>query len=287
MGKVFIVDVTKCSGCYACYVTCKDEHVDNEWLPYAKPMPDTGSHWLKIEEKERGQTPYVKVTYMPIMCQHCDNPPCTRVCPVNAIEKRKDGVVIIWPEKCNGCSGLEKPLCIDACPYGVIYFNKTLNIAQKCTMCAHLLDGKDTLWKFNVPRCVDACHTGALIFGDEGDPKIKDLIKKAEILKPEEGTKPRVYYIGLPKPFFAGQVVDPVADEVIIGAKVKAIDIATGEVKEVETDELGDFWLRDLTLNHRYLVKVSKDGYYERTIGVVMADKDKSLGEIKLYKITK
>jgi len=284
MGKVFVIDVTKCTGCYACYVACKDEHVDNDWSPYTKPMPDTGSHWLRIDERERGQTPYVKVTYVPIICQHCDEAPCIPACPVEAISKRDDGIVIIDPEKCNGCKGLERPLCIDACPYGAIYFNKELNIAQKCTGCAHLLDGKDPLWKFKVPKCVDACHTGALVFGDEDDPEIKKLIGKAEVLKPEEGTKPRVYYIGLPKPFIAGQVVDPVADEVVIDAKVTAKDLVTGKIYEAKTDELGDFWLKDLELNHRYLVKVEKDGYYERIIGVVVADKDKSLGEVKLYK---
>jgi len=284
MGKVMVIDVSRCTGCYACYVACKDEHVDNDWSPYTKPMPDTGAHWLRIDERERGKTPYVKKSYIPILCQHCDNAPCIPACPVGAIEKRKDGIVFINPDKCNGCTMFERPLCIDACPYGVIYFNKELKIAQKCTLCAHLLDGKDPMWKHGVPRCVDACHNEVFVFGEETDPKIKELIKKAEVLYPEHGTKPRVYYLNMPKPFIAGQVIDPAADEVVIGAKVTAKDLVSGKEYAVETDELGDFWLKELEPGHRYLVKITKDGYHEKVVGVVVADKDVSLGEVKIYR---
>ena len=99
-----------------------------------------------------------------------------------------------------------------------------LNIAQKCTFCAHLLDDGWT-----EPRCVDACPTGAFIFGDEDDPKIKELIAKAEPLKPELATKPRVFYIGKPKKFIAGAVYDQEADECLEGVKVTATNNETGE----------------------------------------------------------
>ncbi len=104
--------------------------------------------------------------------------------------------------------------CIEACPYqGVIFFNEDLNIAQKCTFCAHLLDKgwTDT-------RCSEVCPTGAFTFGEEED--LADLIAKAEVLHPEFGAKPRVYYIGLPKTFIAGTVYDPEADEIVEGALV-------------------------------------------------------------------
>jgi Fe-S-cluster-containing dehydrogenase component len=87
---------------------------------------------------------------------HCDNAPCIKACSEGAIYKREDGLVIIAPEKCTGCRK-----CADVCPYGALYFNWDLNIAQKCTGCAHLLDKG---WK--EPRCVDVCPTGALRFGE-------------------------------------------------------------------------------------------------------------------------
>ena len=80
--------------------------------------------------------PKVKMHYQPVLCMHCDNAPCMAACPVEgAIYRRKDGLVIIDPVKCTGCKN-----CVDACPYKTIYFNEDLNIAQKCTGCAHLLD---------------------------------------------------------------------------------------------------------------------------------------------------
>ena len=143
--------------------------------------------------------------------------------------------MIIDPDKCRG-----NQMCLAACPYeNVIYFNDALNIAQKCTFCAHLLDDG---WE--EPRCVDACPTGAFTFGDEDDPKIKALIAKAQPLKPALAVKPRVYYIGLPKKFIAGAVYDQEADLCAEGVKVTATNNATGEKAEAVTDSYGDFWLQ-------------------------------------------
>ena len=154
------------------------------------------------------------------ICQHCDDAPCIAACPSNAIYKRDDGVVIIDPDKCRG-----NQLCVEACPYeDVIYFNDDLNIAQKCTVCAHLLDDGWT-----EPRCVDACPTGAFTFGDEDDPRSRTSIAKAEPLKPELARKPRVYYLNLPKKFIAGAVYDQEADECTEGATVTATNVGNGE----------------------------------------------------------
>ena len=275
MGKVLVIDVAECVGCYCCQIVCKDEHVGNDWSPYAKPQPDTGHFWLKIDEKERGTIPKVKVTYIPVLCMHCDNAPCIPACPQNAIVKRGDGVVLITPDKCDGCR-----LCLDACPYGVIYYNTELKIAQKCTLCTHLLDRG---WKET--RCVGICQREAMLLGEENDPKIKALLEKAEVLHPEYGTKPRVYYLNLPKPFIAGTIVDPSTRECLEGAKITATDLVEGVRYQTTSDEFGDFWIKDLKWGHRYLIEVSKEGYASKKVGVAHTDKDINLGTIALLKL--
>jgi Fe-S-cluster-containing dehydrogenase component len=116
---------------------------------------------VKVNEYVRGTVPKVKLAYVASLCQHCDNAPCITVCKSGAISKRDDGLVIIDPAKCSG-----KQLCVDACPYGAIYFNQGLKVAQKCTGCAHLLDRG---WPIKEPRCTDACISGGLMFGEEGE----------------------------------------------------------------------------------------------------------------------
>ncbi len=167
MGKVLVIDLAICNGCHNCQVACKDEHVGNDWSPIAKPQPDTGQFWNKVINLERGTVPKVQVTYHHSICQHCENAPCIDACNAHAIYRREDGIVIIDPDKCRG-----NQLCLSACPYeGVIFFNDDLNIAQKCTFCAHLLDKGWT-----ETRCSDACPTGAFTFGDEDDPEIKEKL---------------------------------------------------------------------------------------------------------------
>jgi tetrathionate reductase subunit B len=253
MGKVLVIDLDICNGCYNCQVACKDEHVGNDWSPIARPQPDTGQFWNKITDMVRGQVPKVKVTYLHSICQHCDEAPCIPACNVDAIYRRDDGAVIIDPDRCRG-----NQLCLEACPYeDVIWFNDSLNIAQKCT--------------------------GAFTFGDEDEARIRELIAKAEPLKPELSVKPRVYYIGLPQPFIAGAVFEPDVDECTEGAKVTAMKVGNGRVYETTTDSYGDFWLRDVEPGE-YTVLVEKEGYLPQKMGPVDATNDINVGDIAVWK---
>lgn len=271
MANVFVVDLTKCIGCYNCQISCKDEHVDNDWSPIAKSQPNTGQFWHRIEEVIRGQVPRVRMAYLHHICQHCDDAPCMKACNSDAIYKREDGTVIIAPEKCTGGKA-----CMEACPYGVIYFNDELNIAQKCTWCAHL---RDEGW--TVPRCVDACPTGALQFGEEKD--LADVTDKAEQLLPEKNTKPRTYYIGIPKKFIAGGVYDPDIDECLDDAKVTLLDNSGNVVSSAVTDLFGDFTFEGLEVGI-YSISIEKDGYPLKEIAGIDNHIDRNVGEIAMQR---
>lgn len=273
MAKVLLVDITRCNGCYSCQLSCKDEHVGNDWSPIAKPQPNTGHFWWKTTETVQGTVPKVRVHYMHEMCQHCEDAPCMAACKNGAFYRCEDGLVILDPDKCRGTRS-----CMDACPYGAIYFNTDLNIAQKCTGCAHLLDDGWT-----EPRCVQSCPTDALIYGEYDE--LKDKLEGFEQLHPEFGTGPRVYYKGLLNKFFvAGEVFDPVEDECLEGAKVTIIDETGKEKSTLETDVFGDFWFERQEPG-KYSVRIEMPGYVTRTIeGIDATEKDINIGSIEMQK---
>jgi tetrathionate reductase subunit B len=267
--KAFVIDISKCNGCYSCQLACKDEHVGNDWMPYARPQPDTGQFWLKMNETVRGTVPKVKVAYQATLCMHCDNAPCISACKVKGgIYKRHDGLVVINPGKCTGCR-----YCLDACPYNAIYFNTDLNLAQKCTGCAHLMDRG---WK--EPRCVDICPAGALRFGEESE--LAESINRAEVLKPESGAQPRVYYLNLPKKFVAGTVYDPQKEEVVAAAACTLTDLINGRKHRTTTDGFGDFWFEGVEAG-MYSLEITGGG---KTIIIasIATQKDVNLGDIAL-----
>jgi Fe-S-cluster-containing dehydrogenase component len=263
--KSFVIDVSICNGCYNCQIACKDEHVENDWSPIAKPQPDTGQFWLKLHEFIRGSVPKVKMHYLPVLCQHCDDAACMKAYP-EVIYKREDGMVVIDPEKAKGIKGIE-----DSCPWGAIYFNEDEVLAQKCTGCAHLLDRG---WK--EPRCVDACPTGAIKFGEEED--LKEDLKGAVLLKPELGGSPRVHYKNIPQKFIAGTVYDPIEKEIVKGAV--CILEGNGTLRKA-TDGFGDFWFEGLP-EGTYSLVIEADGFAPKKYEAISTNEDVNLGDIAL-----
>ncbi len=269
--KIFLYDLEKCNGCHNCQIVCKDEHVENDWRPYAAPQPDTGHFWCKVDEETVGATPHVRVNYLSHHCNHCDNAPCIAAAP-DSVYKREDGLVIIDPEAAAGNKDL-----VSACPYGEIYWNEALGVAQKCTGCAHLLDDG-----WDVPRCVDACCTGALRFGEEED--FAEELEHAVCLKPECGTAPRVYYLNMPKRFVAATLVDIDADEVVVGACATLENVETGETLCVESDFMGDVVFEKID-SGKYQMKIEKTGYLTQVVDVDLTVKDKAIPELRVYRI--
>jgi tetrathionate reductase subunit B len=173
-----IVDQRKCIGCHSCTIACKSEN--NVPLGYWRS-------WVK--GIQRGAFPDVGNFFLRRLCNHCDVPPCVQVCPVQAtVRREEDGIVVMYYGKCIGCG-----MCIGACPYDARFFNPIGNTADKCDFCVSRTD------KGLLPACVEACVSGALTFGDLDDPKSEISIKLSQVgatvLKPELGTRPKVFYI--------------------------------------------------------------------------------------------
>jgi molybdopterin-containing oxidoreductase family iron-sulfur binding subunit len=157
--------------------------------------------------------------YMPKQCQHCDNPPCTKVCPVNATFKRDDGIVLIDNERCIGCR-----FCVAACPYSArvfnwfeprdaekyegVTYNIETNVPQKKGTISKCLFSADRLRDDELPTCVSACPNGVYWFGDRNEDAVtnsttKETVSFSKLIKDnaaynlmdELGTKPRIYYL--------------------------------------------------------------------------------------------
>jgi Fe-S-cluster-containing dehydrogenase component len=227
----------------------------------------TGQFWAKVEEHVCGAMPKVKIHYISRLCNHCEKAACIESCEDGAIYRRDDGLVLIDPEKCSGCKA-----CQTACPYGAVYFNEKLNICQKCTGCAHLLDNGS-----KVPRCVEACSTNAMSFGEEAD--LIDLVEGASVLIPDTGLHPRVYYRNIPGQFIAGTLYDPAEKEVIIGAKCR-LNLGA-KVWETTTDSYGDFWFQDLPVGLFDLIIVAP-GFETKPFYKLKTSECINLGDIPL-----
>lgn len=271
-----VIDIDKCIACYACFTACKDEFYDNDYLPYSVSIKRREQTFIRLRKRERGQFPHVKVSYMPILCMQCNEPPCMKAAQNSAIYKREDGIIIIDPVKAVGQRKI-----VDACPYNEISWNDERNVPQKCTFCVHRLDeGK-------LPRCVQACPSGALLFGDLDNPEsnVSQIMKSGSMkpLNPEYNTKPSVYYISLykmTKYFIAGNVVFKDTDECADGVEVTLINEKTGESNTVLTDVFGGFEFDGLEPETKYRLKFKHPRCSPKELLVTLEKGDAYLGYI-------
>ncbi|PKQ69058.1 4Fe-4S dicluster domain-containing protein [Labilibaculum manganireducens] len=207
-GKSFVmvIDLSKCRNARKCMDACQNHH---------QLRPD--QHHINVLQMQDAEhtAPY----FMPKPCQHCDNPPCTKVCPVDATFKRQDGIVLIDNERCIGCR-----FCIAACPYSArifqwtepkdaekyknLTYNIEANVPQKKGTVSKCLFSADRLRENKLPSCVSSCPNGVYYFGDQNEDAVTNgtthetvrfskLIEEnaGYTLMPELGTKPRVYYL--------------------------------------------------------------------------------------------
>jgi len=272
-----IIDVAECTNCNLCTLAIMDEYVDNDFPGYSAPMPKHGHRWIDILQNERGQGTQLDIAYVPTMCNHCDDAPCVKAAWNDAVTKRPDGIVIIDPVKSKG----QKQIA-EACPYGHVWWNEELMIPQAWTFDAHLLDHG---WP--QPRGGQVCPTGAMRAVKVEDAEMQAMAKTQELeqLKPELGTKPRVWYRNLWRyttAFIAGSVskdVDGVID-CVEGAQVRLFQ-GGSLVATATTDNYGDFKFDRLPPDSGdYVVSISTEGGMKRVEATLT--KSVSLGEIRV-----
>jgi tetrathionate reductase subunit B len=198
----YIVDTTRCIGCGACVRACRIENKVPEtyFRTWVERFEINKGEVVRVDSPNGAEESFkqnnfpadevVKAFFVPKICNHCINSACTQVCPVGASYHTPDHVVLIDKQHCVGCG-----YCVQACPYGCRYVDHEKGVADKCTLCYHRIH------KGLAPACVNACPRNARIYGNLKDPESK-LVKvlherRYSILKPEMGTNPKCYYLGL------------------------------------------------------------------------------------------
>jgi len=217
-----VIDLDKCTACQACVVACQTEN-NVAFTGPEEGEKGRGIFWMKVIPIPEGQFPRGKVRFIPLPCLHCDNPPCVKVCPVDATNITPDGIVRQIFARCIGCR-----YCTTACPYTRRYFNwyepewpeqmsQALNpdvsvrpkgVVEKCTLCHHrlqkarakaLAEQRPLAPGEYVPACVECCPARAMVFGDLDDPnsEVAQLARspRAFRLMEELGTQPKVIYL--------------------------------------------------------------------------------------------
>ena len=268
-GWNLVIDVAKCEGCYNCVLATKDEHIGNAFAGYAAPEPEQGHHWIRIQRKVRGSAPMVDAAFLPTMCNHCDAAPCVTAANGPAISKRQDGVVLISPVHAKGRRDL-----VSSCPYGAIWWNEELQLPQKWTFDAHLLDSG---WK--TTRGAQACPTEAMrvVFNEAAEMQAIVEQEGLEVLKPELRTQPRVYYKNLHRfagAFVGGKVLAPVAGVLECVAKAEVVlRRGTAEIARTATDAFGEFKFDGLKVGSgSYTVSASKQGVGEASVAAQLGE---------------
>jgi Fe-S-cluster-containing dehydrogenase component len=266
----FIVDVGKCENCQNCFLSCKDEHVGNEWPGYTAAMPNRGPGWIAVHGKERGQYPCVDVAYLPSPCMHCDDAPCVGTAKDGAVYKRPDGIVLIDPVKSKGQKNL-----VDVCPYNAITWNDALQLPQKCTFCAHLLDRGWTQ-----TRCAQSCPTGALKVRLIEEEEMRSAAGREGlgVYRPVFKTSPHVYYGHLyrfTRCFIGGNVAVRIdrKEECAQGVKATLVDGEGTKIGEQLTDNYGDFKFDGLEENSgRYAIRLDYAGHETKVVSVELKE---------------
>lgn len=217
-----VIDLDKCTGCGACITACKEEN-NIPQVPPEEAFKGRTISWMDIVTEITGDYPDVRVKYIPRPCMHCDNPPCTKVCPVHATYKSESGIIAQIYPRCIGCR-----YCMAACPYTVKYFNwfepqwpesmknvhnpdvslRPVGVVEKCTFCSHRIQrAKEQAKAENrvltdldvIPACAESCPGKAIYFGDleNSNSEVSKLSKSERVFRllEELGTEPRVYYL--------------------------------------------------------------------------------------------
>jgi Fe-S-cluster-containing dehydrogenase component len=273
-----IIDVAECTNCNLCTLATMDEYVGNDWPGYSAPMPKHGHNWINILQKERGQAPMIDIAYVPTMCNHCDDAPCMKADKVGAIRKRADGIVLIDPVKAKGQKSL-----VEACPYGQIWWNEELQVPQTWPFDAHLLDQG---WQQT--RGQQSCPTGAMRAVNVEDEEMARIARdeKLEVMQPELGTRPRVYYRNLwrYRTSFIGGTVSAAAAGAVDCVEGAAVRLLKGYavVAETRTDNYGDFRFDRLDEGSgRYVVEVTALDRNKKRVDVDLG-LSTNLGEIRV-----